>query len=341
MKPLIEYYKAIRTKAKVANLRKWSGKNTFSFILFAFFSISVQAQVVHTVFLDDDVTSYKRFYLLEFKDSLDDGIWILHNLERKDSIKISKQSVWATGSYKDYKKEGTFDYYSTSKILGDGNETLKLKQYYIKRTETYKAGLLNGMLIVRGGKNNGTIRETMYGNGKKNGLDISYREKTNTVLNINYFSNDTLIYRFYYGNKNTLLFTIMRLDNGEYTSVVYDNKGRKKSVGYYDSTNYAMYKWQKYYPNQVVKKEKEGVILQSIKEMIIPPAYGADITVSSTITDWGDTVAAVQGVERRYNRNGVLIKEKEVEDKIDYNTMRDDKLSRYYVRTIPYISINK
>jgi len=283
-------------------------KNAFFLISFMFFlSISINAQV-YTIFLDDTSFYSAGIFNYNFKDSLADGTWILHDLYRKDSVKIEEQTIVLIGTYKDYKKEETFNYYTYRYSIGKRGKK-PYWQYYVQVSETYKSGLLNGMTIISGGRDKKTLNEVMYENGKKNGLDVSYHYGKYQPYNINYYSHDTLINGFYYyeDKKNTLHFVIMRLDNGEYKSVIYDSIGQKKIVAYYDNIDYTMYKWQKYYPNQIMEKEKEGHFLQSIKEIVFDRTRDYD----HDIPDW-DNVILISGTARLYNQNGDLIEEKEV-----------------------------
>ena len=299
-------------------------KNIFYLTIFIFFiSVRVQAQV-HVVFLDDTLFHYTPPRGgFKFIDSLADGTWILHNLYRKDSVKAGEQTIMLTGTYKDYKKEGTFNYYSYCYPLGSGNKSKNkkpYKQHYVEKSETYKSGLLNGMKIVKNW-NNVTAWETMYENGKKNGLDVHYTscgQNTTFLSTISYFSHDTLIDRAYYA-KNTLFWTIKRLENGEYIETIYDTIGQKRYVKYYDA-NYAMYKWQKYYPNQSMEREVEGYFyMASIRDEVFEFHYSNRRFCEPLPLDWYEydfSLFMVKGTERLYNHDGILTEEKEVVNKL-------------------------
>ncbi|MCL2131336.1 MAG: hypothetical protein FWH36_02590 [Lentimicrobiaceae bacterium] len=297
-------------------------KNIFYFVVFALLlSANTYAQK-HTIFLEDTMyyTTPDWRFMPYFNDSLADGLWILHNLYRNDSNKISEQTILLTGIYKDYKREGTFNRYGYYYIFPCRIGIRKAyKQYYIWSSETYKSGLLDGMVIDKA--NNATTREVTYEKGKKNGLDIRYvfvGECLGRLCQINYYSHDTLISRNYYGGNSILWCTIIRLDNGEYMQVEYDTTGQKKYVLYYD-VHYTMYKWQKYYPHQLIEKEKEGCFLvPPLKEMLKKADdYDEDCFCDAPKYDWLGSIPMIKGIERLYNQDGVLIEEKEAEDEIE------------------------
>ena len=290
--------------------------NEYRFVIIILFSPLIIFAQEHNIFLDDSLfyTKYHSRYI--FKDSLDDGTWILHNLYRKDSVKMGEETIILTGNYKNNKKEGTFNYYAYSIPLN--KKKVKDKKYYVEISETYKSGLLNGIVIEKAYENI-TIRETMYENGKKNGLDICYYipvECYGKLCQINYYSHDTLICKNFYRRNGKLLYTIMLFENGEYMQIEYDTIGRQKYVLSYD-TNYVLYKWQKYYPNQILEIEMEGYFLQSIRKTIFDTLFYISDCFCNTDSVRSDDISLIRGVIKKYNQIGKLVTESKVEKEIE------------------------
>ena len=281
-------------------------------ILTIFTQLNVFAQT-HTIFLDD-TTFYTKKYRFHLKDSLSDGMWILHNLHRKDSTKISERTLLTTGNFKEHKREGVFNYY-TEGIPVKGK---KKEEHYVWYSETYKSNLLEGMVARRTLYINMQDRETMYKEGVKKGLDILYYikgKKREDIACINYFNNDTLLYQIEYKHDKFISATLMYMGKNEYMHIVYDIKGQIKYISLFK--NYQLYKQQKFHPNQVMEKESDGDFQYSIED------YVATRTDSYNTYYFGlrgyDSVNLMKGIERIYDKNGKLIEERII-DKEDEKT---------------------
>ena len=285
--------------------------------LLLFIPVSSISQV-NIVFVDDTAFYIKpSFYSpitfgVDFKDELNDGQWIMYDLHRKDSAKISENYLILTGVYKNGKREGIFNYYARRFLH---NKRKKSYEMYVQYSKSYKNGILDGLMFYNPG--NGVVKETMYFNGKKDGIDVVYNQWAITprdLLYINHYNQDTLIsWREYLQtDKNRLLGIGLRHKEGEYTYTKYNKDGSLDYVVYFK--NFIFYKYEKYSSfNQLLKKEAEGIfsIEFSIKERLAD--FGNPYTFSPYRFYLNiDSFELIKGIERKYNEKGELIYEKKL-----------------------------
>ena len=108
----------------------------------------------------------------------------------------------------------------------------------------------------------------------------------------------------------------MLFENGEYMQIEYDTIGRQKYVLLYD-TNYVLYKWQKYYPNQILEIEMEGYFLQSIRKTIFDTLFYISDCFCNIESVRSDDISMIRGVMKKYNKTGELVEESKVEREIE------------------------
>jgi hypothetical protein len=223
------------------------------FILFSFNNVKVEAQT-HVIFLDDSMyyskintRTYYGSYKIDFKDSLEDGLWIMHYLYKKDSCLANDSTIILKGSYKNNVKQGVFYTYEYDyKFLKIKFKRVIKKINYIAITEIYDNGLLNGLCVYPG-------RTTMYKNGKKEGIEyVTDIDNRICTLEVNIYSNDTLI-KWYEYNYNLLTHIGKRIGNQEYKIITFNKNGIKEYEFYYKDEN--LYKYFKFYPNGQIEKE--------------------------------------------------------------------------------------
>lgn len=130
----------------------------------------------------DTINSYNTVFLLDFKDTLNDGFYKI----------ISKgNNIYATGQFVNKKKQGQFNYYRDKNLI---------------LTYTYDKGLLNGKYIYyRIYKKKRIISEEgYYINGKMNGI-FSYYNSKGLLEKQKYYSNDVLL-SYVYNINNRVYF---------------------------------------------------------------------------------------------------------------------------------------
>ncbi len=111
-------------------------------LILILFSIKTQSQVVHQIYRDDtcfremksDVT-FEKFYYFNLKDSLPDGIWIVYDVDRRDSL-VKHKKIISSVLYENHKKEGLLEMYSYSPY--------KKKEKVLYYVCNYKNGLKHG-----------------------------------------------------------------------------------------------------------------------------------------------------------------------------------------------------
>ncbi|HQB20267.1 MAG TPA: hypothetical protein PK495_06770 [Bacteroidales bacterium] len=288
------------------------------FILFSFNNVKVEAQT-HVIFLDDSMyyskintRTYYGSYKIDFKDSLEDGLWIMHYLYKKDSCLANDSTIILKGSYKNNVKQGVFYTYEYDyKFLKIKFKRVIKKINYIAITEIYDNGLLNGLCVYPG-------RTTMYKNGKKEGIEyVPSTDDRICTLEVNIYSNDTLI-KWYEYDYNVLLQIGERIGNQEYKAIVFNKNGIKEYELYYKDED--LYKYFKFYPNGQIEKEAVGVFVYFKRSEINKFLLG--------IQKWGGhpsrllfypeyVLKVINGLEKLYDEQGILIIEnKYVEGKI-------------------------
>lgn len=283
-------------------------KNQILYCIFfcaLYFSSTAQ---VHTIYLEDSAYYVSDIYYLheKLKDSLSDGLWVLHNLYKADSLKACVASIATVGAYKNYKKNGIFNRYTQSTLKYQRGQFYHPLEY-IYETDTYTNGKLDGLSIRRvAGKVEKSIK---YSDGEKDGLVIrnNYNNKGMlSVQRIMYFKEDTLIERqdFIYGK---LVGTLKRIREGEYVQTIYDTtySGFLEWIIYV--RNYRIYKYQQFYPNQVLSFDAEGEFVED----------NFSIEVLSLLSDnncvvlgWNVPHAIIlKGTEKFYDQKGNLVQE--------------------------------
>lgn len=285
-------------------------------ILFSSNNIKIEAQT-HIVFLDDSLCYYKPYktsyygqFNIAFTDSLEDGLWIMHNLYRKDSCLANDSTIILKGSYKNKVKQGIFYTYEYDcKSLKVKRKSIIKYINYIAITEMYENGLLNGLCIY-------PERTTMYKNGKKEGVEY-VKNNRRCTLEVNIYSNDTLV-KWYEYDYNVLLQIGERIGDQEYKIVAYNRNGIKEYEFYYKDED--LYKYYKFYPNGQIQKEAIGVFEYFKRNELNKAKLG--------IQKWGGhpshllfypewILEVINGLEKLYDEKGILIKEyKYVERKI-------------------------
>jgi len=238
---------------------------------FYYFNHSIKAQT-HTIFIDDTIFftqksphSYFGEYNVTFKDSLSDGRWILHNLQRKDSLRKSNETIILTAEYRNFQKNGIFNYYGYH--IDKGKKKRKGTKYknYVKFSEAYQNDVLNGLVIEKQHGYNQTptaLKETRYENGKKNGLEVVYNyqaEYAGFLRGVNYYRNDTVIewFNYFHDYKNIIAGHGLKPNNNEdYVYSEYNPNGALKAKYYYFNGNLS--KYEKIDESQLLMIEMEG-----------------------------------------------------------------------------------
>jgi antitoxin component YwqK of YwqJK toxin-antitoxin module len=273
------------------------------FILFSFNNVKVEAQT-HVIFLDDSMyyskintRTYYGSYKIDFKDSLEDGLWIMHYLYKKDSCLANDSTIILKGSYKNNVKQGVFYIFYSLK--------------YIAITEIYDNGLLNGLCVYPG-------RTTMYKNGKKDGIEyVPSTDDRICTLEVNIYSNDTLI-KWYEYDYNVLLQIGERIGNQEYKAIVFNKNGIKEYELYYKDED--LYKYFKFYPNGKIQKEAVGVCYFTKRSELSKKKLGVQKLgghPSNLVFRSEGALEMINGLEKLYDEQGILIIEnKYVEGKI-------------------------
>ena len=172
-------------------LYQLKNKKIFIILYVIFLSGFVFGQNKHIIFLDDTIYFKKRncengFYY-NLKDSLPDGLWLLYDVNKKDSSSKDKE-ILIKGKYKKNLKEGTFEinFYTYT-------DKKKIKQLNYQHICTYFSGKKNGVEeefhIFPGFQS--LISHEEYYNGKKNGMFLSFANN-GRISDIYYYNNDSL-----------------------------------------------------------------------------------------------------------------------------------------------------
>lgn len=288
------------------------------FILFSFNNVKVEAQT-HVIFLDDSMyyskintRTYYGSYKIDFKDSLEDGLWIMHYLYKKDSCLANDSTIILKGSYKNNVKQGVFYTYEYEpKFLKIKFKRVIKDIKYIAITEIYDNGLLNGLCVYPG-------RTTMYKNGKKEGIEyVTDIDNRICTLEVNIYSNDTLI-KWYEYDYNVLLQIGERIGNQEYKAIVFNKNGIKEYELYYKDED--LYKYFKFYPNGKIQKEAVGVCYFTKRSELSKKKLGVQKLgghPSNLVFRSEGALEMINGLEKLYDEQGILIIEnKYVEGKI-------------------------
>lgn len=174
-------------------------KKIFLLNFILFLSGYVCGQNTHTIFLDDSIYLKKRnsengFYY-NLKDSLPDGLWLLYDVNKKDSSSKFK-SVLLKGNYKNFLKEGIFEinYYSYS-----GKK--KIKKLTYQHICTYFNDKKNGVaeeFHIFSDTRLLLISHCEYYNGKKNGVFVNF-ESNGKISDVSIYANDSLKEWYCYG----------------------------------------------------------------------------------------------------------------------------------------------
>jgi len=226
----------------------------------------------HTIFIDDTVfynlkksICFFGEYNVKFKDSLSDGRWILHNLKREDSLKKRDETIILTGEFKNYKKNGIFNYYGYHINRNKKKQKKLTYTNYVKLSESFKDGILNGLVIEKQHgdfQTPGALKESRYENGKKNGVEIVYNYQSSyfgLLRGVNYYQNDTVIewFNYFHVYKNIIAGHGIKLNaNEDYIYSEYNPNGSIKAKYYYFSG--ILNKYERYYENQMLMITMEG-----------------------------------------------------------------------------------
>lgn len=220
---------------------------------------------IHKVFrndLEDTITNtsysginqnkYNYYYsvpLTDFIVDLPDGIWIVYDVERKDSSKKDvDEHIKLIGQFKNSLRNGTFRYYSRCN---------NKKGYRKTETTTYnfKKGELDGYYVSKSCENE-KQSEGFYRAGKKDGYFIRYSGE-GKIEAIGLYKNDTLCeWSNYY--KNGLIDSKGKGEgkfaNGEVN--YFDTLGNNNRKELYQNGRLLWYK--EFYSNGVLQKTADG-----------------------------------------------------------------------------------
>ena len=261
-----------------------------------------------------------RFCNWIFKDSLENGKWELHDLNKKDSSKVNNENIIMTGYYKDWEKQGTFLYYditNTYNLYYCSNKKFdrRLKKEdirYIRRIENYSNGKLNGLTTIINNDNpQYPILESNYINGKKNGIEtIYYHKESYGRKYLNLYRDDTLYLWYKFKENGILQISGELMDNNKSLCIVYDTLGKIEYKLLY--INGILNSYQKYDSLGYLIIEAQGTFRLSkfiednfdclIKTTFIHP---------SEIVLYSDyALDLIDGTLKQYNEQGIIIIEK-------------------------------
>lgn len=265
-----------------------------------------------------------RFCNWIFKDSLENGKWELHDLNKKDSSKVNNENIVMTGYYKDWKKQGTFLYYditNTYNIYYCSNKKFdrRLKKEdirYIRRIENYTNGKLNGLIIITNNDNpKCLISESNYINGKKNGIEtIYYHNEPFGRKYLNLYRDDTLYLWYKFKENGILQISGELIYNNIYLCTVYDTLGKNEYKLFY--TNGILNSYQKYDSLGYLLREAEGKFrlskfIEDNFDCLIKTAF---IHPSELVLYSDYALGLIDGTIKFYNEQGVIIKENKYVD---------------------------
>lgn len=144
---------------------------------------------------DNRVVYNQYLHTFEFKDSLENGVWEIVELERYRRFfffQQETQKVRLRGEFLNGQRNGEFNYYSGS--IKDGT-------YSISRTENYRNGKLHGKFVeFSPWSKNQVLFLGQYDEGEKDGIWISRKEAIidskhgYIIFKIEYFEKGELIY---------------------------------------------------------------------------------------------------------------------------------------------------
>ena len=260
-----------------------------------------------------------RFSNWIFKDSLENGKWELHDMNKKDSTMVNNENIVMTGYYKDWKKQGAFLYYdyTHSFYLNLYSEKKHKKKFkngdikFLRRIENYKDGLLNGLTTIKNNYNpEYSISESNFVNGKKNGVEtIYYRDLPFGRKYLNIYKDDTLYLWYKYKEDGTLQISGELIDNNKYLCIVYDTLGKIEYKLSY--INGILNSYQKYDSLGYLMVEAEGKFrLSKFIEDNVDCLVKTKFIHPSELVLYSDyALGLIDGTIKFYNEHEMIIKE--------------------------------
>jgi antitoxin component YwqK of YwqJK toxin-antitoxin module len=204
---------------------------------------------VNRVFIDDSNYVKKKSVLYyydydyELKDSLTNGIWILHNLTRNQKSFVNESNIIEVKNIQNGHINGTWIKYHPIR------DTLCSKSYCSELSEVdhFKNGILNGISYTKG------YSFCNYINGKKNGLGFTNSNFSSGVL----YNQDTIVgvVSFIVNENMSFIesYTEGNPDGKEYKVYYFDKKQGLKTINTFK--NGTLESIRIFYSGEVLKKE--------------------------------------------------------------------------------------